>query len=179
MRPRPARPLLAAVLIAPLLWGCDTTQTAPVCPGTGILAEAARLTVLRQGAPRDPSGELYTVRLTGAKTDCTFDKTTNQSDSTLDLTFHASRAPIAAGATYSVQYFVAITQGAHVLSKQLHTISFSFAPGAQTADFTDHVSDLYVHQDASAYGGFYQLTAGLQITDADRAYNAMVGRYVP
>lgn len=179
MKPPFVRFAFFGVLLALPVLGCGTTESVQVCPGTAILAETASQTVMRPGAPRDPSGELYTVRLTGAKTDCVQEDDTKDTISTLDLTFHANRAPSAEGATYTVSYLVAATQGARVLSKKVYTIGFSFAPGAQTADFTAHVDDVRIHPETGTYGGSYQVTAGLQISDEDRAYNRKMGRYVP
>lgn len=179
MTPPFVRFALFGILLALPVLGCSDTTNIQVCPYSAILAEAASQTVLRPGAPRDPSGELYTVQLTGTKTDCVLDKDTNETASTLDLTFHANRAPSAQGATYAVSYFVATTQGSRILTKKVYPITFSFAPGAQTADFTTHLDDVRIHQETGTYGGSYQVTAGLQISDDDRAYNRKMGRYVP
>lgn len=176
MKPRFA---FFGVLLALPLMGCGDTTTVQICPDAAILADAASQTAMRPGSPRDPSGELYTVQLTGAKTDCVLDKDSNDTASTLDLTFHASRAPSALGATYTVSYFVAATQGARILSKKVYPVTFSFAPGAQTADFTVHIDEVRIHQETGTYGGSYQVTAGLQISDEDRAYNRKMGRYAP
>ena len=135
--------------------------------------------MLRPGAPADLSGELFRVALTNAATTCSLDRRKGETNSALDLTFKAERAPGADGVTYSVPYFVAVTMGPRVVNKQLYTARFSFAPGASTATFTVSPENTEIHLGNGHLPWDYQLTAGLQLTAAQVAYNQKMGRYAP
>lgn len=169
---------LGGVAFLMVLSAC-TTPNPNLCPATAILADTARMTVLKPGAPADPSGELYSVALINAGTDCRLDKRKGETDSSLDLTFRAARAPSADGASYSVPYFVAVTMGQRVINKRLYTARFVFAPGASTALFTVSPDDTQIHLGNGHLPWDYQLTAGLQLTPAQIAYNQKMARYAP
>jgi hypothetical protein len=160
------------------LTACSTPNP-NACPGAAILADTDHATVLRPGAPADPSGELFRIALINATTDCTLDRRRGQTDSSLELTFRAERPPRADGATYSVPYFVAVTMGARVVEKRLYTARFTFAPGASVATFTISPDDTEIHLGNGHLPWDYQLTAGLQLTAAQMAYNRKMGRYAP
>jgi len=171
-------PFLA--LAAPLLLlGCNDPVVV-LCPTAAVLADTATETLFRPGAPADPSGEAFTAYLTGAKTECTFDKTQGQTFSSLTLNFHATRAPSRDAASYSLTYFVAINQAERVINKQMHTVRFDFAPGATTINVEEDVGGrITLTLENGHLPTDYQLLSGFQITDAQRAYNQKMGRYLP
>jgi hypothetical protein len=181
MMPRLFRAAAQVGLLATALaWLSSCATPNPnLCPFPAVLADAARVTVMKPGAPEDLSGELYNVALLNATTDCRLDKRRGETDSTLQLTFRATRAPSADGATYSVPYFVAVTMGPRVVNKRLYTARFSFAPGASIANFTISPDDTVIHLGNGHLPWDYQLTAGLQLTEAQIAYNQKMGRYAP
>jgi hypothetical protein len=150
-----------------------------LCPATAILADASVAAVLRPGGPADPSGELFRVALINATTDCSLDKKKGETDSSLSLNFRATRAPTADGASYSVPYFVAVTMGERVVNKRLYTARFTFAPGSSAASFTIVPDNTQIHLGNGHLPWDYQLTAGLQLTDGQTAYNKTMGRYAP
>ena len=83
---------LFAPALALALAGCANTEVI-LCPSASVLADTASLTVFRRGAPMDPSGEAYTVAITGVKSSCHYAK--GASDVPTDLSFdvRATRAP--------------------------------------------------------------------------------------
>lgn len=166
--------LLGAAL---LLSSCSTEIQ--ICPAAVILADAASKTVFRPGTSPDLTNVLYTVTLTNAETSCTYDKHTFNTDSNLTLTFRATRAPSAEGARYSVPYFVAVNQNEKLISKRAYTLVFEFAPGAATATITENPDDTLIHIENGHLPWDYQLMSGMQLTDADIAFNKKMGRYVP
>lgn len=174
---RKAAPLGGLAFLA-LLPGCSTPNP-NLCPATAILADTDHATVMRPGAPSDPSGELYRVALINAVTDCSLDKKKGETNSSLALTFKAIRPPVADGATYSAPYFVAVTMGQRVVNKRLYTARFTFAPGASTVTFTVSPENTEIHLGNGHLPWDYQLTAGLQLTAAQIAYNQKMGRYAP
>jgi hypothetical protein len=169
-----------AALLGGLAWltGCAAPNP-NACPGAAILADTDHATVLRPGAPADPSGELFRIALVNATTDCDLDRRRGETDSSLTLTFRAERAPRADGATYSVPYFVAVTMGPRVVNKRLYAARFAFAPGASVATFTISPDNTQIHLGNGHLPWDYQLTVGLQLTDAQIAYNRKMGRYAP
>lgn len=173
-----ARLTVPAILCGALLLNACSTAI-QVCPVAVILADASSKTVFRPGTGPDLANVLYTVALVDAKTDCTYDKHTVNTDSTLTLTFRATRSPTAEGASYSVPYFVAVNQNAKLISKRLYTLNVSFAPGAATATITETPDDTLIHIDNGHLPWDYQLLSGMQLTDADIDFNKKMGRYVP
>ena len=107
---------IGCMLGALALSGCTTDMDKGLCPSAFILAPVSTLTVFRVGAPEDPSGELYTVSMTNAKTSCDFDKKKIQTESEVRIMFHAKRAPSAEAAAYNVPYFLSVTRHGRDLS---------------------------------------------------------------
>ncbi|HEY4275697.1 MAG TPA: hypothetical protein VGM68_09450 [Rhizomicrobium sp.] len=160
------------------LAGCNSAKV-NFCPVPVILADASQLAVFRQGATQDLSGEAYRVSLVGTNTDCQIDKKTGETDSSLTLTFRATRAPLADGAHYTVPYFVAVTRGDQLLEKRILSISFDFAPGAAVASFQVSPDDFNIKLESGHQPYEYQLMAGFQMTPAQVDYNKRVGRFAP
>jgi hypothetical protein len=160
------------------LAGCNNKRIV-LCPSAAILADTAVETVLRPGAPADLSGEALTAYLVTAKTDCTFDQTAGQTLSSLDLTFRAVRPPSPDAATYSLPYFIAVNQAERLISKKMMTVRFQFAPGATVATADESQEYFPVDLERGHQPNEYQLLLGFQITDAQRAYNQKMGRYLP
>lgn len=176
MRLRPIR--IAAVLAIPvLLSGCETKIS--VCPVAAILSETSAMTVFKPGATPDPSSELYTVALTNAQTSCTYDKREGTTSSDLTLSFHATRPPSALAATYSAPYFVVVNENAKLYDKKIHTLRFTFAPGAVSADITQSTNDVVIKIANGKLPWNYQLLSGLQMTAEQMAYNKKMGSYLP
>ncbi len=161
-----------------LLAGCAAPNP-NLCPGAAILADTDHATMLRPGAPADPSGALYRVALTNTATDCHLDKRKGETDSTLTLTFTAQRAPGADGATYSVPYFVAVTENAKIYNKRLLYLKFTFAPGASTATINQSPNDFQLHVSNGKLPWNYEELAGFQMSPDQIAYAKNRSRYVP
>jgi hypothetical protein len=174
-RPTPLFAFAAALILA----GCNNAQRIVLCPTAAILADTATETIFRPGAPADPSGEAFTAYMTGAKTDCTFDRIKGTTDSSLTLNFSATRPPSADAASYTLPYFVAINQAERVISKKLLTVRITFAPGATIATAEDDAGQTELDLERGHLPTDYQLLSGFQITEAQRAYNQKMGRYLP
>ena len=80
-----------------LLLGCSTKIT--ICPVPAILADTQSVTIFRPGTTPDLANELYTVALTNAVGDCTYNAKNALVHASLDLTFRASRTPSSEAAT--------------------------------------------------------------------------------
>lgn len=165
---------LALVTLA----GCNTAKVNN-CPVAVVLADAGQMTIFRQGAAQDLSGEAYRVFLTGASTGCDINKKTGETNSSLTLEFRATRAPLADAAHYTVPYFIAVTRGDQLVEKRIVNISFDFARGASTATFRESPDDFDIHVENGHQPYEYQLMAGFQMTPAQVEYNKKMGRYAP
>ena len=173
---RPIR--IAAVLLAPvLLWGCETKIA--VCPVAAILSETSTMTTFRPGTKPDPSSELYTVSLVNTETNCSYDRRQGTTTSDLTLSFHATRPPSAAAATYSVPFFVVVSENAKLYDKKNYTLQFSFTPGAVSTDIKQSTKDVEIKIANGKLPWDYELMSGLQVTAEQMAYNKKMGRYLP
>lgn len=170
---------LSVLLIALLaLSGCNTNKVNN-CPMAVILADTGEMTVFRPGAPQDLAGEAFRVFLVGTSTDCSINKKTGETSSSLRLYFRATRAPSADGAHFTVPYFVAVTQADRLIEKRILQVSFDFAPGAAIATFSESPHDFDIHVENGHQPYEYELMAGFQMTPAQVDYNKKMGRYAP
>ena len=158
--------------------GC-ATNIVPQCPSVAALSDTATMTVMRPGAPADPSGEAYTAMIGKITASCRSDKGSGTVDSMPTFTIRAVRAPSPDEATIRLPYFIAVTQGDRVLAKQNLSITLTFPAGS--ASVSQDISPDYVN--VSLEPGHpatdYQLLFGFPLTDAQRAYNQKFGRYLP
>src|SRR5271155_1864321 len=111
---------VAACIAALGLSGCQTAKSQANCPVANILASAASMTEFKAGMEGDPAGEIYSIRLTGVQSSCDFDRDEGTTESDVQLTFRATRAPPGDVVSHAVPYFVASLQdGNTVLNKQI------------------------------------------------------------
>jgi hypothetical protein len=179
MTSKSVRLFLTGLLSAALLSGCSSDAKKGLCPTAAILASTSTLTVFRPGAQGDPTGELYRVGMTDVSTDCSFDKHELTTDSSVDITFRATRAPSGDGAQYSVPYFVVVSQGDRIINKHMFVAQFSFDPGRGTATFQDSVASTFITLDRGKRPADYEVLIGLQLTQQQIDYNKKMGRYGP
>jgi hypothetical protein len=150
------------------------------CPASVALAEAASLTAFPQGAAPDPSHALYTVQIIDVTTDCDLDKKFDSADSSLDITFRASRAPNGNAIDASVPYFVAVTgEGGKIITRNTFSVKFHFDPGQATTTFKDNIASITINVAKDKHPWDYQLLAGLLLTKQQLDYNRTVGPYTP
>jgi hypothetical protein len=173
------RPVRLLILAAIVLAAAGCSQKIVLCPVPAILADTAHVTVMRPGAVPDLANELYSVTLTDAVGDCAYNQRTAIIRASLELTFRATRAPTADGATYSVPFFVVVHDGAKLYSKNLYNLRFSFAPGAAVAVIKQSPDDTSIQLENGKLPWNYQLLSGFQLTAAQIEYNAKKGRYLP
>lgn len=171
----------AIVLLAGLaLSACSSDQKHGLCPNASVLANTANVTVFKDKMDGDPSGILYEVAVTGVKSDCSFDKDEGTTDSSLTVSFRATRTPTGTGADYTVPYYIAITRdGTTIVSKQILSASFSFQPGEASTTFTADVPSVIVRLDNGKRPYDYGLLTGLQMTQVQLDYNKKMGRFAP
>jgi hypothetical protein len=177
---KPQHLLIPALPLAWLLFlvGCANNEVV-LCPSASVLSDTANLTVFRTGAPIDPSGEAYTIAITGVNSACHYNKGAREIPTDMSFAVRASRAPSADGADYRVPYYFALTQGDRILSKKNATLTVRFAPGSATATQTVSLDETVINLEEGHPATDYQLLVGFQLSDADRAYNQKRGRFTP
>ena len=173
------RPVLVLMAAGFLLSGCDTDPIVR-CPGAMILSEAAKRTVLRPGAAAvDPAASLYTVEFTGIETTCLTDARRGQTDSDITLSVRATRAPSSQAARYTVPYFVVVNQAERILNRRAFSTNIAFAPGITTVAFQITLTSNVLKLENGHLPTEYQFLAGLEISQAERAYLQTMSRYAP
>jgi len=172
----------AVCLMAALLGGCSTDadrKKALECPYAAILAPTASLTVFQPGKEGDPNAELYRVGISNIRADCVLDADNGTTDSTLELTFKATRMATGPAASHRVPYYVAVTLGEKVLAKNSFWVNFSFRDGETKTEFTDEVDSTHINLENGKKPYDYGILAGMQLTHAQLEYNKKMSRYAP
>lgn len=181
MRPHCLRSaaILVALALAASLSGCTTKAQLALCPTASSLIEASSLTRFAPGAFTDPAHRLFRVDLMSVSTTCDINEKERTVTSGVKLQFRAIRNPSRLAADATVPYFVAIHSGADISAKEIFQVHFHFDPGQTTANFDDEVDAAVIHvpRDKQTYD--YQLLAGLQLSEAELAYNRAEGLYGP
>ena len=168
--------LIAASVV---LSSCGLRTIVKMCPVASILADTSSYPGFKPGAEGDPAGEAFTAKVVGVTTDCDFDARTQRSDSQLEVMFRATRTPTGEAATHTIPYFVAVTYGGQILTKQVFSLDFAFRPGASTAEFSDSIESILNHVETGKLPYDYQIIVGMQLTDAQMNYNRLMGRFTP
>jgi len=171
----------AVVLLSTLaLSACSTDRKHGMCPGASVLANTADASFFRDKAVGDPSGILYEVVAGGVTTDCTFDRDEGTTDSSLTITFRATRTPTGDAASYSLPYFVVLTRdGTRIVSRQIYATPFTFQPGEATTTFTADIPSLVTRLDNGKLPYDYGFLVGVQMTQDQLDYNKKMGRFSP
>ncbi len=161
------------VLLLPLLSGCETRSDRINCPVTNILANTASMTVFKPNMQGDPAGMLYSVRMTGLRKSCDFDKDEGTADSDITINFQATRPPSGVAAHYEVPYYVVSTlNGNTILTKQILAVPLDFAPGEASTTFSANVSSLVLHYANGHKPYEYGILVGIQLTREQLDYNS-------
>jgi len=171
---------LLAIATLAVLAACSTDVKRGLCPNASVLANTAALTGFRDKMESDPSGVVYEVVMTGVKASCSFDRDEGTADSSLTVTFRATRTPTGLAANYTVPYYVVVTRDSTtIVSKQIYSATFAFRPGESSTTFDADVSEVPVRLDNGKKPYDYGILVGLQLTKAQLDYNTKMGRFAP
>jgi hypothetical protein len=167
-------------LAALLLGGCTSDTDKGLCPAAAILAPTAAITVFRDNAPSDPSGELFSAWMTNVKARCDYDKDERSTDSRLTIVFRAKRSSNGQAASYRVPYFVTVTHGGDkIMTKKIFLAQLTFEAGEAEVSFEQDVDSTVIKLDRGTNAGDYQILTGFQLTQKQLEYNKQNHRYVP
>ena len=174
------RAALVVTLAATLLGACGTDRKRGLCPNASVLANTSQLTAFRDKMEGDPSGVTFEVTMNGVKADCSFDPDEGTTDSSISLSFRATRTPTGMAADYSVPYYVAVTRDSTtIVSKKIYSATFAFRPGEASTTFNADVSSVPIKLDNGKKPFDYGILVGLQLTQAQLDYNTKMGRFAP
>jgi hypothetical protein len=125
----------------------------------------------------DPSGELYTVHMTGVTQTCDFDADEGTTDSDIVITFRATRTPTGDASHYPVPYFVAsVLDGSNIQTKKILATTFDFNPGEAATTFSITAPAFRTKFDNGKKPYQYGLVVGLQLTREQLDYNKKLER---
>jgi hypothetical protein len=175
----PIHAALAAVAAVALLAGCSSSSKTKMCPTAGILVPTASLTTFNPTMHDDPAGIVYAISVDSVKTDCDFDPDNGTTDSSLEITFKATRPPSTDESSYKAPYYVAVAQEGRILTKHQFWVNFTFPAGAPAATFTDTVASTFITLMNGKKPYDYEILVGMQLTHDQLDYNNKSGHYAP
>jgi hypothetical protein len=163
-----------------LLTGCQSSKIKALCPTASILADTATLTTFKSGMQGDPAGELFSIQILSVKPSCSVDTDEGTTESSLDITFRATRAPTGGVANFTAPYYiVSVLDGTSILDKKMLATAFAFQPGEATITFTESVPSVLIKLENGKKPYEYSLLVGLQLTREQLDYARKHGRYAP
>jgi hypothetical protein len=176
--PQSFRILIVVASAAALLAGCSSDKPNN-CPAVSSIVETSIGTVFRPGTIADPSNVLYTVEITDMHAKCDVDKPGLNSDSTVTVSFRATRGPNGGEAHYKIPYFIAISETDRILAKKIYSIEFTFQPGQTTTTFSDSIGSVAVSAGKDKKTFDYLVLVGLQLSEEQLKFNRASGRLAP
>jgi hypothetical protein len=175
-------------VLALLLAGCSTYRSITgfmssdkpdQCPDAVILANTSSLPAFDPNEVSDPSGVIYSIAMTNVTTKCDYDKSEKTADAQLKIFFQAQRPPGGSELSYRVPYYVAVTSGGVILSKQIHWLEFTFPASAVSSVPQAEIDSTIVKYAQDKTGYDYHFVVGFQLTKAQLDYNEKIGPYEP
>jgi hypothetical protein len=171
-------PAILALAALGFLSACTTVRDND-CPAASAIVDTAVQSVFAPGAPTDPSNLLYTLEISGVKSTCDSDKQAEKAESTVTISFRATRAPTGAAVHYEAPFFVAISQSDRILTKREFKVGFGFEPGQSETKFEQTIGSANLHAGDDHKTFDYAILVGLQLTKEQLQYNRATGRLNP
>ncbi len=142
------------------------------CPKAEVLADARSVVQFQPGTGRDLTDIQYQAQVNQLKSRC---KDRGEGEASVDVTvsFTAWLGPAAPAHTLSLPYFIAVTRGEAILSKENFTADVSFEQEARQASVEAEVKRLTVPLEAGEEP--VEVLVGIQLTPEQAAYNRAHG----
>lgn len=171
--PRGARAALALSVLT-LLAGCgggptDKSDFPPACPQVATVPDAAEVTRFR-GAGTDLTDMAMDARITAPRGKCSRD-TGGRLRVVTNVRLLVTRGPAASGTTETVDYFIAVLSGGHILAKYPQTATVEFPPNVDHLVVTGDNVVLSLPTTKDKPGDAFTLVSGFQLTPAQLAFN--------
>ncbi len=170
---RPWRPAVAAAVLSVTLAGCgSSTKLAPVCPQLSLLEDAADLTRFSGpvGTPRDARSLMLAAGISAVPAKCGL-AGKSAVEAVLHVEAQMRRGPAASGDTAQVPYFVAITEGDHVLTEQDFVLGATFRPNVDQVAARGQDITLTFPISKTKTAAAYHIYIGFRLTAEELAYN--------
>jgi hypothetical protein len=174
--------LLLALLACLDLAGCASTrhrareakkpEVKVACPKAEVLADARSVVQFKEGTGRDLTDIQYQAQVNQLQSRC---KNRGESEASIDITasFTAWLGPAAPGHTLSLPYFVAVTRGDDILSKENFTVDIGFEKEARQTTVAAEVKRLPISLERGEQP--VEVVVGIQLTPEQVAYNRAHG----
>jgi hypothetical protein len=170
---------VAATILAASLAACSGDKSGD-CPTMTGVTDASVRTVFRSGATEDRANVLYTAEIVSVAGGCDMDKKPpHATDANLTVVFRATRGASGGEARFAVPYFIAVTEGARILTRRNYTTTLSFEPGQTVATATETIGSVHLDPSKDKQPYDYQILVGLQLTKAEVEYNRRTAHYQP
>ncbi len=144
------------------------------CPHVGVLADAADLTRFRPGRGEDLTDMVLDARVMGVAGSCDLARGATNVD--VAITIQATRGPAAGTRTLDVPYFVAVMdREGRILDKQVFQARFEFPPNRSTMRLTGEEVRLVLPTPEGVRGRDFAVSVGLQVNEAELAFNRRRG----
>lgn len=139
----------------------------PPCPRIGILGQANKLTLYRDGPGRDLTDVTYEVEVRDVAWGCEYDFDDEEGDSVLmeyNVLISATKGPAAESDDVSVPYFVAIADPKkHIKAKKIFTAKLHFDANAVRTQSVEELTQT-IPIAPEYIGTDYDTFIGLQLT---------------
>lgn len=154
--------------------GCGITEqaAAPACPNVQALAAASNVTKFRDGPGRDLTDVVLEAEIVDFTGSCSTDDD-GRVDVELVLNIEGRRGPAVRDGDTTVDYFVAVTNGGEIVfESSVFSSELTFKGNTARVQTADEIVLDLVPQPGFA-GSNYDVLIGFQLSDEERAYNAL------
>lgn len=166
-----ARLACLAVVLAAAACAAPTDRFPPVCPSPSILTDAADLTRYRPTG-RDVTDLVLQARLTRIGGSCTR-AGPDHLKTTVQVEMQLTRGPAANGRTADLAYFVAVTEGDRILTRQTFPVRAQFPANTDRIRLTGDELEFTLPISAQKSGAAYQIRIGFILTPAELQQNRL------
>lgn len=158
--------LVGSVLF--VLTACNTTPDDRVCPQAAVIRDLAQLADFGREEKPSPKNLVMAARLDDVRGDCSFRPDRTVVD--LDLDLRAYRGPGLGGSRGDLPYFVALTDGTRIISKNNFTATLELGTAEKPAT---HIETLRITLPAVHQGvqPNWRILVGFQLSPEQVAYN--------
>ena len=154
------------------LGGCGTSgdQTLPPCPAVSILGDAADLTRYRS-ASQDIIDMVLAGRITGLSGTCKLAKDGKGVLTTVNIGRDLTRAAAAPARAADASFFVALTKGDEITSKQVFPLHVQFPPNTDRVRLSGDQIEVQVPNAGKGGAAAYRVLVGFELTPQELATN--------
>lgn len=163
--------LLALATVASLAGcGAPDPQFAPACPSLALLHDAEDLSRYA-GSGKDLRDLALQAHIVAIPATCTWAEKREKVRATMQVNFDLTRGPAAAGRRFEVPYFLAVTEGDHILDEQDYMLGAVFPPNVDHAPFAGQKVDLLLPVSREKSAAAYQIYVGFRLSPDELATN--------